>query len=246
MTLLLLLATLSAGETDQAFDQFFTDFAQKRDAIEILEARFSQASVSPDETVHTGGHIVYARPKRILFNYEDQETVFLVEGAKVYIYEAKLQQLQIHQLGDDPQTHALFLGFDNDTKALKAAYEIELGESKEESCGTKQLTLRPKRRDAGSDYFEKALLYLRDGDYLPCRVHIVNDAESNTDIRIIEYKLNKEADRSKLRLQVPEGTDIIENDQFVEKVGPGGKTFPSDAPAKPAPDVKPSDSPDKK
>jgi outer membrane lipoprotein-sorting protein len=241
-----LLVVLAAIGATPAVDEFFAEFSAKRDHIERLEARFSQETVTPDEVTHSVGQIVYEKPRRILLRYRDPEVSYLVDGTRVYQYNADLAQVQIYDLDDDPQLEALFLGFDSDTSRLREAYTIGLFDPDASTCGKKGLRLLPlQTRDASgedqpaddvSPLFQQIVLYLRSEDFLPCRIQVVNDEESAVEISVTDFNLNDTA-AAAARIDLPEGTQVIENEALVETVGPGGKRVPelADAPAESTP-----------
>ena len=247
MTLFPLILALATVGATPAVDEFFADFTAKRDHIERLGAHFGQVTVTPDEVTRSVGDIVYEKPRRILLRYRDPEVTYLVDGTRVYQYNADLEQVQIYDLDDDPQLEALFLGFDSDTSRLREAYTIGLFDPDPSTCGKQGLRLLPlQTRDAsGKDQpaedvtplFQEIALYLRAEDFLPCRIHVVNDAESEVEIAVTDFKLNDDAGDVAARIDLPEGTQIIENEALVETVGPGGKRVPEAAgvPAEPAP-----------
>jgi len=224
MTLIL---AVSIGENDAAFDAFFADFAQKRDGIYALEARFSQQDISKEETLDSKGSIVYIKPRRIIFRYEQTDALgptYLIDDQKAYEYEPDIQQLQIYDLKDNPQTEIFFLGFDNDTESLKKAYNIERFTAKEPDPGAHGIILRPKNKDEAS--FREVDLYLRDEDYLPYRIHIIHENDTQVDIRVKDFQINKGIEPTRTQIKLAEGTKIFEDDTFVEKVGTGGKLTP--------------------
>ncbi len=238
---------VAASTTAPTVDEFFADFAKKREPIERLEARFVQDTVTPDETTRTIGYIVYQKPRRIMLRYLDPEVTYLVDGNRVYQYNVELEQVQVYDLDDDPQLEALFLGFDSDTNRLRDAYSIELFDPDPSTCGEEGLRLLPLPAEpsgaAGSTdesvapLFQEIALYLRGDDLLPCRIHVINDAESNVEISVDDFKINDAAGDAAARIDLPEGTMIIENEENVEQVGPGGKWIPVEAgaTAEPAP-----------
>ncbi len=234
--LVLFVAMGAAGGDEAAFDGFFAEFAEKRDGIRTLEARFTQESVVPEETLYSAGRLIYVKPKRIVFRYEAPEPTYLIDGLRAYEYEPDLKQVQVYLLEDNPQTEALFLGFDEDTKRLRDAYEVELFEPAEEPEGARGVVLRPKNARDEEAYFEKVTLFLRAEDYLPYRIHIVNDAESHVTIRVADFVVNGASAPAQGQIMLPEGTTIIEDDEIVETVGRGGKLVP-EAIAMPEPPV---------
>jgi outer membrane lipoprotein-sorting protein len=239
MTWIIAVALFAAGDapaatgaaatiaTAPSFDAFFADFAKKRDAIRYMEARFTQKNISPEDTVDSAGSVVYVKPRRILFRYDkpDSGATYLVYDQKAYEYEPDVKQLQIYNLEDNPQTEIFFLGFDDNTAALRDAYDVDVFQS-DGKGGAYGIAIRPKKKE-GSANFKEVRLYLRDADDLPYRIHIENEDESEVNINISDFAVNGKLDPAKARIALPEGTKIIDNDQLVETVGPEGKSVPA-------------------
>ncbi len=224
------LAVASLGVAAEV-DDFFVEFEAKRDHIERLQARFSQETTTPDEQTRAVGYIVYENPRRILLQYLEPQVTYLISESRVYQYDPELEQVQIYDLDDDPQLEALFLGFDSETGRLREAYTVALFEPDPSTCGDQALRLTPlpqsgEARDDVAPLFEQIALYLRADDYLPCRIHVINDEDSEVEIAVAEFKVNDAAGDAAARLVLPEGTQIIENEVLVETVGPGGATLP--------------------
>jgi len=239
--MILALVAAAVGEASPEFDAFFADFAEKRDRVNVLEARFSQMNVTPEETIHSQGAIVYVKPRRIVFRYDEPEPgmTYLIDGVKAYEYEPDIRQLQGYDLEDNRETEIFFLGFDNNAEGLRKAYDVALFEPENKEQGARGILLRPKKREKDGGFFEEVSLYLRDQDYFPYRIHVVNDAESSVVIEISDFTFNGPLDPAKTQIALPEGTRIIVNDELVEKVGPGGTSVPE--PATPASDTPPTD-----
>ena len=234
MTVLVTLAAVCA-QTDASFDQFFKDFASKRDGIEYLEAKFVQENVSRGDVTYSEGTIIYAKPKRIVFQYEKPEprTVYLIEGRRAYEYEEDISQLQIYDLEDNPQTEIFFLGFDSDTENLRKGYDVALFDADDPAQGKRGIELKPKPVESGESEegrFKSVRISLRDKDFLPYLIYIVNDEDSQSYIRVKEYKINEKMDPVRTQIMIPAGVKVIENDTVIETVADGGKRFP-DQPA---------------
>ena len=227
----------------QALDRFLAEFVGKRDAIKYLKAPFSQVNTTPDERVSSSGRLVYAKPRRIVFRYETPEpSVCLIDGLRVFEYDVSLKQVQIFTLEDDPETEGLYLGFESDLTRLQEAYEMELFTPGAEFPDTTGLVLRPKPR-SGHDkagLFERVHLYLRNKDLLPVRIYIVNDPESQVDIRIHDCVVNGPVDPRDTQLDLPEGVRIVEDDVVVETVGAQGKRIPEAIDVAAAPETQPA------
>ena len=225
--------------SDNAFDAFFKDFSAKRDAIRTLEARFKQENKTPEETRVTEGSVVYVKPRRIVFRYEKPEVgaTYVIDGYRAYEYIPEIQQVEIHDIGDNPQAEIFFLGFENNADALREAYNLELfdpqGTAEAAPGATKGLAIRPKPQEDQPVPFKEVRLYLREKDYLPVRIHVINDEESQTLIDIAGFKINEPLDPARAQVEVPAGAKIIENDRLVETVEGGGRRIPAPARAKP-------------
>jgi len=235
MTSLLAAAIVSVAGAAPDFDTFFKDFAQKRDAIQNMEAQFLQENETPEEVYEARGRIVFEKPRRIMFVYEKPSngTTYLLSDNKAYVYQPDSKQLDIRGIEASAETEAFYLGFSDNTAALREAYDVTLFEPEAADGAAAGVTLKPKK-EADSAPFKEVKLYLREQDYLPVRIHIVNDEDTQVDIRVIEIQTNVSAG-GKVRLQVPEGAKIIEDDQVVETVGAGGKAYPADAAAQAKP-----------
>lgn len=210
---------------DPTFTEFFADFSERRDGIHVLEARFSQVTITPDETITSSGTLLYVKPKRLIFRYKEPELVYIIDGLLTYEYDAELKQLQIFEFEDRPETEALFLGFDDDAERLREAYDIEISRPGNEKDGT-TIKLTPRTADPEAAYFQYVTLQLRDEDYLPTQIHIQNDAESEVLISVSDFIINRALEPEGAQLLLPEGTDIINSGRYVETVGPEGKRVP--------------------
>ena len=224
--LALFILTALSAEPD-TFDQFFTDFTKKRDGILVLEARFEQQTILPEETLKTQGTLLYAKPRRIVFRTEEPERTTLIDGKRGYEYEPEIKQLVIFDMEDRPQTEVFFLGFDDNTKTLREAFDITLQETTGDPRGSRSLLIKPKAEDLEDAYFVQVTLYLRDQDYLPYRIHIVNDEESQVILDVKQFAVNGAPGPLKTQISLLEGTKIIENEIPIETVGAGGKQVPA-------------------
>ncbi|HJP36575.1 MAG TPA: outer membrane lipoprotein carrier protein LolA [Gammaproteobacteria bacterium] len=222
-------AVPSAAQTTLDLDEFFAEFAKKREGIQMLRAPFTQLSVTTDDKVTSTGHIIYARPKRIVLRYDGFEDagdamVYLTDGKVYYEYDEESRQLQSWKIEDRPGTEALFFGFSDDSARLRDAYDMFL-RPPEDGGGGVELELRPLDADSGESGFEKIVLQLRKKDLLPTKIYLVNDAESNMTIQVGVFSINR-GDGSDATLLVPEGTEILHDDEYVETTGPEGVRVP--------------------
>lgn len=229
MTFLIALAAVLAEPVPDgdALASFLAEFTEQRAGIRAVKAHFTQTTVSPDETMHSEGTVIYARPKRLIFRYDDPDLVFVLDDLRSYEYDAELKQLQIIDLDEQPHSEAFYLGFEGNPARLLEAYHVSFLRPGDDESTAGIIALKPK--DAENAYFLRATLRFRRGDYLPQEIHIENDESSNVVIEISDYKVNDEFDASELQIYVPEGTTVIDNEQFVEIVGASGKYFPAAA-----------------
>ena len=238
VTILILAAFIAAPEND-AFDTFFKDFSAKRDDIQTLEARFKQENKTPEETRATGGSVVYVKPRRIVFRYEKPEVgaTYVIDGYRAYEYIPEIEQVEIRDIGDNPQAEIFFLGFENNADALREAYNLELfdpqGTAESAPGATKGLAIRPKPQEDQPVPFKEVRLYLREIDYLPVRIHVINDEDSEALIDISDFRINEPLDPSRAQVGVPVGTKIVENDRLVETVDIEGRRLPGPVGVKP-------------
>ncbi len=207
--------------------EFFTTFAERRNAIELLEAAFIQTTVTPDETIVSEGRIVYVRPKRLIFRYADPPLVYMIDKLRAYEYDPEFEQLQIFDLEDRPESEAFYLGFESNAARLQEAYNVRLIAPRDASLYALALEFEPKENDEDEGYFQKVTLQLRKGDFLPAEILITNDEESHVEFKISDFKLNGEPDAEKTHLSLPEGTVIADNDRYAGTVGPEGLQLPS-------------------
>jgi outer membrane lipoprotein-sorting protein len=220
------LAVMAAAQPLPSVEDFLKDFAAKRGDITALKADFVQENRTSGETDTVTGTIFYANPRRIIFRYPEQELTYVFDDLRVYEYDAGLQQVQMHELEDNPQTEALFLGFGEDVGRLQQAYRIALFQPKENECGDVGMTLRPKTERAEDGMFQEVRLYLRGENLLPCRVVIVNDEASTVTINVTNLRLNPPFQGLDTQVRVPEGTRIVREDQDFGTAGPEGLLIP--------------------
>ena len=221
------------AQDDDTFDAFFEEFAKRRDAVKTFQASFTQRSITEDEELISTGTVIYSNPRRLIFRYTEPDQVYMLDGERAYEYDAELEQLQIFDLEDSPQAEAFYLGFENNLDRLREGFDLRL--LVDEVSGGYAIELRPKPDD-DETFFQRVTLHLRAGDSLPREIHIINDEESEVYISLSDAVVNGDVDPDALRIFLPEGTDIIENDEYIERVGPEGKRVPETL-SEPAPET---------
>lgn len=226
MTVLVALLVSAVAAPLPSLDEFFQTFSQKREGLQALRADFTQTNTTSGESDTVQGSIFYVNPRRIIFRYPEAELTYLFDDTRVYEYDAGLRQVQISDLGNDPQAEALFLGFGENADRLKKAYDIELFRPDRAECGAIGMILRPRNREEGSGVFQEVRLFLDEENYLPCAVRIVNDEDSQVYYTLPKYTLNPPFQPADTQIRVAEGTEVIQNDQLLETAGPDGLLLP--------------------
>lgn len=224
-TLALWGATLAATPRVPDFDAFFREFAEKRAHVKVLEADFTQTTILPDETLATTGVLRFAQPRRFHIRTEEPRRETLLDHRRGYEYEADLEQVLVFDIENSAQASIFFLGFDNDTAALREAYDVHLFDVVDDDTAPRGLLIKPKPGDDDA-LFQEVSLYLRGEDMLPYRIRIVNDAESTVVLDLTDVRVNHMDVPTAPHLDIPEGVKIVQNDRVVETVGPGGKRLP--------------------
>ncbi len=217
--------TTTAAADD--IESFFQTFREKRDDIGALRAAFTQKTFLPDEVLTTQGTLYYSRPRRIMFATDNPERIILVDGRRGYEYDAEIRQLTIFDIEDNPRADIFFLGFDDDTETLQQAYQVQLMIT-HDARGRHGIKIEPRHDTDEEVYFMEVNLSLRDEDFLPYRIHIVNDAESQLFIDIDEIVTQTAADLDSARIFVPPGVKVIENDAVVDTIEGEGRYFPAE------------------
>ena len=253
-----MLATGALFAAPPEFDAFFDEFARKRAGIQVLQAEYTEKSITPDETFISEGKLLFAAPRRIVrTTFYPYDATVVIEDKRAIEYEPEVRQAVSSDLSEVREADILFFGFDSDTKKLRENYDVKLFEIKDNPLGKNGLEIRPKAGDEEPP-FESVSLYLTDDTLLPYRLHVVFDKETELQVDMGEYTVNGSVTPEETQIKLAEGTKLIENDAVVETVGAGGKWVP-EAPAfkealkgvtplkpEPAPDlveVKPLDEP---
>lgn len=226
------LMTLAVAITaPPSFEEFFEDFQARRQGIEVLQAFFLEENYLPGEVFASEGTVLYARPRRLVRRTESPDkTTLLVDGGQAYQYEPEVEQCVIYDLEDEPAADILFLGFDSDLAALNDAYEMSIFSVVDEAAaaiGKLGVIIRPYAEDLETAPFQEVSLYLRDADYLPWKIRVVTDAETQTIIMLKDYRINGNPDPSETQIILPEGTTLVENDKIVETVSAQGRRIPN-------------------
>ncbi len=216
-----LMASIAAQEPP-SLDAFLKELSIKRANVHSVSASFVQEDLNMEQKEKVSGTLLYVAPRRIIFRYAKPEIVYLIDGAKVYEYDAELGQVQIYDT-PDAEMEALYIGFEADAARLREAYVLEPFLPVGESRAAAGLMLTPKGE---KKLFEKTRLYLQDKDYLPCMVHIVNGPDSEVITRLSDFRVNAPVKPDDAVLVLPAGTTIIDNGKRAGTVEQDGKRLP--------------------
>ena len=225
--LLILMAAISAEPPE--FDAFFKEFTAKRAGIQVLEAEIVERTSQYEEVTSRNGRVVFGKPRRIVFRYSDSDPVMLIDDRRVYEFDAEEEQLQIYDIEDSPEASIFFLGFDDDPGALREAYDVRLFTVQNEQ-GTQGIAIKPFKENLENAPFQEVSIYLRDGDFLPFRIHITFDDDTWMVTEFSNYKVNQSLEASDTQIRVPAETRVIENGEVtIHSVPEGGVLMPPEA-----------------
>lgn len=222
-----LVCTLShfVGITNDSPEAFLKELSLKRAAIGVLSAQMRLENATPEQKTQSRGTVLYVRPDRLVFRIfeedkEETKQVFVVDGNRVYEYDASIEQLQIYDLGKSGEMQAIFSAFQSDLTELEKYYDMELFEPGDAADRAVQgIMLVPKSLvENRSPLFERVRVYLRGGDYLPTLIHVVNDADSEAIMYFDDLKIDPSLPNHADQIALPRGTKIIENDEKVRTV----------------------------
>jgi outer membrane lipoprotein-sorting protein len=155
--------------------------------------------------------------------------VMLIDDRRVYEFDPEEEQLQIYDIEDSPEASIFFLGFDDDPAALREAYDVRLF-SVQNNQGSQGIAIKPFKENIENAPFEEVSIYLRDGDYLPFRIHITFDDDTWMVTEFSNYKVNQGLEPSETQIRVPAETRVIENGEVtIHSVPEGGVLMPPEA-----------------
>ena len=202
--------------------------SESRAQLATLEAEFTQLTITPDEDITSKGTIVYQKPKRIIFRYDEPPIAYMIDKKHAYEFDAELEQLLIFNIEGRPEAEAFFLGLESDSEVLKNSYTLRALAPENPERDAIALELIPKPLEDQEPIFEKVTMQLRKGDYLPMKIDIINDETSNVIFTVSNFKPNAHLPMERSHIFAPELTDVLLNDEIFELVGEDGAYFPDD------------------
>jgi outer membrane lipoprotein-sorting protein len=210
----------------------------------VLQADIVEYTSQFEEVTNRSGHVVFGKPRRIVFRYTEEDPVMLIDDRRVYEFDPQEEQLQIYDIDDSPEASIFFLGFDNDAGALREAYDVHLFTVENEQ-GNQGIKITPFKENIDNAPFQEVSIYLRTEDFLPYRIHITFDDETRMWTEFSNYKVNKGLEPSETQIRIPAGTRVIENGEVtIHSVPDGGQLMPPEAIDTPKPTDAPA-APDK-
>jgi outer membrane lipoprotein-sorting protein len=258
MLLGLAIAATAALSAVPETEEFFARFKAAREGVTALRTEYTEKNITPDETLLAEGTLTYTKPRRILrHTHYPYDASILIDQTTSYQYEPEVFQLVIQELADAPESDILFFGFDSDTERLRESYDVKIFALPEHPLGKLGIELRPKAGSDAADLFREAVLYLRDDNMLPYRVHLIFDEESQLIVEMGDYEVNPVLEAVDTQIAVSPGTKVIVGETVSRVVGQDGEMVPmvpaaaapaetEDAPetdAKPLVEVKELDAP---
>jgi outer membrane lipoprotein-sorting protein len=231
------------AQTGTPADAFMDRLAESRAEVTVFRAEFLMENRTADDARTSPGRLLYVRPRRLVMRVLDQETLgddltYIIDGASVYEQDHALDQVSVYERQASHDLEALFAAFESDLGQLRAHYDIELFDPGDEAVRAAHgVVLRPRPEEGVQPMFERVRIFLRADDYLPVRIHIVNNAESDTVLTLSELEVNGPVAEYEDRIRATPGMKIIVNDTDIETVTGADRFLPEPAaiPEPPAP-----------
>ena len=124
ITLFILLGTLFPTATTLTYEEFTTQFEEKRKDIQVVEARYRQSDMYPGEVMQTTKNLLYIRPRRLVL--WDEESTQLIDNKRFYEYEPLVRQLEITDFDENPLADIIFAAFDESVDHLADTYDLAI------------------------------------------------------------------------------------------------------------------------
>lgn len=201
---------------------------EHRTELTTMQATFKQITMTEEDDTTSTGTIVYVKPKRIIFRYDDPPVEYMIDKKHAYEYDAELEQIMIFNIEGRPEAEAFFLGLESDTELLKKSYTIKALAPENPERDAVALQLLPIPKEDIEPIFAKITLQLRKNDYLPTKIDIINNETSSVIFTITNFKLNESLPKNRSHIFTPDLTDLVLNDEVLDAVGEAGAFFPDD------------------
>ena len=190
----------------------FSSFTASADSVQTLQdfvrdvktgqAAFIQTVTSPDgaKKKTSSGNFEFARPNRFRFTYAKPfEQVIVGDGAKVWIYDADLNQVSSRKIGSalGATPAALLAGASLDTDFTLAPLPAK--------DGIDWAAATPKQKDGA---FQSLQVGFRGKDL--AAVEIIDSFGQRSLLQFSGWQRNPAVEAGRFRFQVPAGADLIE------------------------------------
>jgi outer membrane lipoprotein-sorting protein len=224
-------AANSRDEAKTTFDAFFDAFESKRETVHAFRAQFIHTTITPgDDFYEMPGSVAFNHPRELLLEYEEPPQTYYVDETIYCDYFTEASQLTVRRIEDSREIEPFFLAFERDPAALKKDYHVSISAQGVDGCDGPVVILVPKPVAGREPLFQQAQLFLRETDYLPCRLFVETTGDSHFNIVFTDYDINPTVDDQGLRFRLPEGVSIIIDDELVEVTGEQGASVPDDLP----------------
>jgi len=182
-------------------------------ALVCFEAAFKETCIDAilhDEEI-SQGRLFYKKPDRVKWIYEEPaKKEFVLREKEVWLYIPKINQVQKIRLTDQKKLEALPVGLGKSPEESASRYEVKLLESLEEEGKTiYRLLLVPKEDPQAVQPFQKIVLDIEDGVWLPARR--IELAETSGNRTIIELSsIKKKKDLNENLFKMPKGVEVVD------------------------------------
>ncbi|RLM40472.1 outer membrane lipoprotein carrier protein LolA, partial [Haloarcula sp. Atlit-47R] len=132
-----------------------------------------------------------------------QEQLLVSNGQKVWLYDPDLMQVTIQTL-DQRLTHTPALLLSGDVSKIRENFEITF----KEGGDVVDFILKPKAKDS---LFDNLRLSFRKG--VINDMQLIDSIGQRTNILFLGVKMNQKLDPAQFEFQVPEGADVIQENE---------------------------------
>ncbi len=205
-----LLAAAAAAGTAAApapVDDVLAGMEKAGAALKTYTADFTKERVFviAEDREETGGKFFYAKPGKILWEFERPATrSVLIEPGQVTTFDPRIKQLQRLKL---PQGKSEFqvIGFGTSKKAMTDTYVVEL---LGQDADAYHLNLIPRKIE--ESMFARFELWIDRKTFVPSTIKLYEKSTDETTITFTNAVINPAISSSRFKISPPPGTDIIE------------------------------------
>jgi chaperone LolA len=190
------------GVAQAAPDAGYQRIERFLNGLQGLQAQFQQrlADRTGQVTDQSQGVLAIARPNRFRWDYQEPyKQVIVCDGAKIWLYDADLEQVTVRKMDDTlSATPAMLLSGQG-----KLEENFKVTETSQDKT-VEWVRMEPKRSDTDFKWVRlgfsgDALKYMELGDKLG----------QTTTLEFSKFERNPKLDPTRFVFQVPEGADVI-------------------------------------